>query len=98
MTAASDPVLSPETLLREVVKALVDAPALVRIERSVVESSNDALLLIHVAPDDRGKIIGKQGVTISALRTLFGRVAASQGSGGRFSIEVADSKARRESL
>lgn len=88
--------LPPETLLQELVKALVDAPGDVRIERSSTETTNDSLLLIHVAPNDRGKVIGKQGATITALRTLFGRVAASLGSGGRLSIEVADSKARRE--
>lgn len=94
MTVAA--ALPPETLLHELVKALVDAPADVRIERLAAENNYDALLFIHVAPDDRGKVIGKQGATITALRTLFQRVVASQGSGGRIEIEVANSKPRRE--
>lgn len=89
-------VLPPESLLRELVKALVDAPGDVRIERVGTENASDSLMFIHVAPDDRGKVIGKQGATITALRTLFQRVVASQRTGGHLSIEVADSKTRRE--
>lgn len=91
---SADPTLPPERLLHEMVKALVDAPGTVRIEQTIAEG-NARMLLIHVAPEDRGKVIGKQGATITALRTLFGRVAASLGSGDRLVIEVADSKARR---
>lgn len=86
--------LAPETLLHEMVKALVDAPGNVRVERLAAANTSDTMLYIHVAPDDRGKVIGKQGATITALRTLFQRVAASQGA--RLNIEVADSKIRRE--
>lgn len=89
--------LPPADLLREMVKALVDSPADVRVVQSGADgSATDHLLLIHVAPDDRGKVIGKQGATISALRTLFGRIAASLGLGSRLFIEVADSKLQRE--
>lgn len=91
--------LPPAELLREMVKALVDQPGAVRIVQSAAEgSASDSLLLIHVAPDDRGKVIGKQGATITALRTLFGRIAASLGIGSRLFIEVADSKGQRERL
>lgn len=91
--------LAPPALLKEVVKALVDRPGDVRVSQTIAEgSTQDQLLYIHVAPDDRGKVIGKQGATIMALRTLFGRVAASLGLGSRLYIEVADSKAQRERL
>lgn len=86
--------LAPEELLRELVKALVDAPAEVRVERAGMESQSDAVLWIHVAPEDKGKVIGKQGATITAIRTLFGRIAASMSAGGRVVIEVANSKTR----
>ena len=97
--ATPDTALPPAELLREMVKALVDQPSAVRIVQSAAEgSASDSLLLIHVAPDDRGKVIGKQGATITALRTLFGRIAASLGIGSRLFIEVADSKGQRERL
>lgn len=97
--APGEGTLAPVQLLKEMVKALVDSPALVRVVSSATEgSTTDCLLLIHVAPDDRGKVIGKQGATITALRTLFGRIAASTGAGSRLFIEVADSKGQRERL
>lgn len=89
--------LAPPDLLKEVVKALVDKPGSVRVVQTAAEGS-DQMLYIHVAPDDRGKVIGKQGATITALRTLFARVAASLGIGSRLYIEVADSKTQRERL
>jgi len=81
--------LAPEVLLRELVKALVDEPGAVRIE--VAQADGGAsMFMVHTAAQDRGKVIGKQGVTITSLRTLFGRIAAVAGS--RVFIELADSK------
>jgi uncharacterized protein len=47
---------------------LVDDPDAVRVE---TEERDDALvILLHVAPDDVGKVIGKQGRIARALRTV----------------------------
>lgn len=92
-----DTPLAPADLLKECVRALVDAPREVRIVTLAESGTSGSLFLIHVAPGDRGKVIGKQGATITALRTLFGRVAASLGL-GTLNIEVADSKTQRERL
>lgn len=47
---------------------LVDEPDAVRVEES--ERDGDTVLRLHVAPDDVGKVIGRQGRIARALRTL----------------------------
>lgn len=55
--------------LEYTVKALVDNPDAVVITRSVDEMG--VLLTLTVAPDDMGKIIGRDGNIAKALRTLL---------------------------
>jgi predicted RNA-binding protein YlqC (UPF0109 family) len=55
-------------LLAYLARELVDDPEAVRVE---TEERDDAVvLLLHVAPDDVGKVIGRQGRIARALRTL----------------------------
>jgi predicted RNA-binding protein YlqC (UPF0109 family) len=56
-------------LLEQIVKKLVSKPQEVAIE--VIEKSPDKqLYTIKVAPQDRGKVIGRQGQTIQSIRAL----------------------------
>lgn len=55
-------------LVVQITKALVDHPEDVRVAR--MERNNHMLLEITVNPEDVGKIIGKQGRIIKALRTV----------------------------
>lgn len=55
--------------LEYVVKALVDHPEDVKIERKIDEMG--VLLLLKINPEDMGQIIGKEGSTIKAIRTLI---------------------------
>ena len=55
--------------LEYVVKALVDEPAAVKIERRVDEMG--VLLTLKVASVDMGKVIGRDGNTAKAIRTLL---------------------------
>lgn len=55
--------------LEYVVKALVDKPDAVKIDRVVDEMG--VLLTLDVAPEDMGKIIGRSGNTAKAIRTLL---------------------------
>jgi predicted RNA-binding protein YlqC (UPF0109 family) len=55
--------------LEYVIKALVDNPDAVLINRSVDEMG--VLLTLTVSPDDMGKIIGRDGNIAKALRTLL---------------------------
>jgi predicted RNA-binding protein YlqC (UPF0109 family) len=73
-------------LLAYLARELVDDPEAVRVEE---EERDDALVLVlHVAPDDVGKVIGRQGRIARALRTLV-RAAAVR-DGRRVLVEIAD--------
>jgi predicted RNA-binding protein YlqC (UPF0109 family) len=82
----ADP-LADDELLLEIVRALVDCPEKVRIEET--KGNESSMLLVHCAPEDRGKVIGKQGTTMNALRVIFGRIAAADGK--KTYIQVANS-------
>ena len=56
------------------VRSLVDAPETVRIDR--IETERVDIFFLHVGKDDRGRILGKGGRTIGALRTFLEGVAA----------------------
>jgi predicted RNA-binding protein YlqC (UPF0109 family) len=60
---------SDQEFLEYVVKALVDAPDAVQVTRTVDEMG--VLLTLSVAPEDMGKIIGRDGNIAKALRTLL---------------------------
>lgn len=51
-----------------IVKAIVANPDDVRVDRTVDERG--VLLTLHVAPTDIGYVIGRQGQTAKAIRTL----------------------------
>jgi uncharacterized protein len=55
-------------------KRLVDEPDAVRVEE--VERDGAVVLQLHVAPDDVGKVIGRQGRIARALRTIVRASAA----------------------
>jgi len=59
-------------------RQLVDEPETVRVEE--VEEDGDTVLRLHVAEGDKGKVIGRQGRIVRALRTV---VRASAGRGDR---------------
>ena len=58
-----------KSFLEYVVKALVDNPSDVKIDRKVDEMG--VLITMTVNPADMGKIIGRQGNTAKAIRTLL---------------------------
>jgi predicted RNA-binding protein YlqC (UPF0109 family) len=65
-------------------KALVDNPQAVRVE--CVDRGDTAIVEITVAQEDMGKVIGKQGRIVKAIRTVA--KAAGARSGKRVSVEV----------
>ena len=75
-----------KNLLIQIVKALVDNPEQVQI--NVIESTQTVVLELKVAKSDMGKIIGKQGKTASALRTLL--IAASGRDKKRYMLEIVE--------
>ena len=65
-----------EELLAWIARGLVDEPDAVRVER--VDEVDAIVLRLSVAPDDGGKVIGRQGRVARALRTLV-RSAGARG-------------------
>ena len=57
-------------LLETIAKALVDHPDDVQVKS--VEGSQVTVLELRVHPEDLGKVIGRQGRTAKAMRTLLG--------------------------
>jgi predicted RNA-binding protein YlqC (UPF0109 family) len=55
-------------LIEFLARRLVDDRDAVHVE--TVAGENETLLRLHVAPDDRGKVIGRNGRIVRALRTL----------------------------
>jgi uncharacterized protein len=62
-------VYSDVQFLESVVKALVDHPDDVRVERRTDEMG--VLLSLRVHPDDMGQVIGREGATAKAIRSLL---------------------------
>ena len=67
-------------------RRLVDDPDAVRVEE--IERDGAVVLQLHVAPDDVGKVIGRQGRIARALRTLVR--AGSAHEGRRIVLEIVD--------
>jgi predicted RNA-binding protein YlqC (UPF0109 family) len=75
-----------EELVAYLARALVDHPEEVRVERT--ERDGAVVLVLSVAKDDLGKVIGRQGRVVRALRTLV-RASGSK-RGERALLEIAE--------
>ena len=69
-------------LLIEMVKALVDKPD--EVDISLTESENTNIFELRLGDGDVGKVIGKKGKNVMALRTILS--AATAKAGGKRSI------------
>lgn len=81
--------------LEFVIKSLVDKPDKVVINRSVDEMG--VLLTLIVDPDDMGKIIGRQGNTAKAIRTLLRVVGMKNNARVNLKINEPEGGQRKES-
>jgi hypothetical protein len=75
-----------QTFLEYVVKGLVSKPEVVSV--TPVERHGATVYELRLDPKDVGKIIGKQGVTINAIRSLL--LAGSAKKGLRCSLEIVE--------
>ena len=73
-------------LIEYIAKSLVDDPSQVKVSEDRRGSS--FVLELSVAPEDMGRVIGRQGRTIRAIRTVV--KAASVKVGKRVTVEVPD--------
>ena len=69
--------MAAKELVEYVAKSLVDDPDAVKVE--VVVEDGATVIELHVAEDDMGKVIGRNGSVAKALRTLLKVVAAREG-------------------
>lgn len=64
-------------LVETIAKSLVDVPAEVQV-REVSGEGGSTMIELRVAPQDMGKVIGKQGRIAKALRTVVKAAAIKQ--------------------
>ncbi len=73
-----------EELIAFIARSLVDQPDAVRVGRT--EEDDAVIIELAVAPDDLGKVIGKQGRTARAMRSLLAALAAKENKRSRLEI------------
>ncbi|HZH31340.1 MAG TPA: KH domain-containing protein [Pyrinomonadaceae bacterium] len=70
------------------VKALVDDAGAVDVREELGRDGRSVIIEVRVAADDMGKLIGRQGRTVRALRSLFHAVSLKQGR--RYILEIVE--------
>ncbi|MGZ4384606.1 MAG: KH domain-containing protein [Gaiellaceae bacterium] len=73
-------------LVAYLARRLVDDPEAVRVDEQ--DDDGVVVLRLHVAADDRGKVIGRQGRIVRALRTLVRAGGVREGT--RYQLEIVD--------
>ncbi len=71
-------------LIELIAKSLVDNPDNVQV--SQIDGEQSSIIELKVAPDDIGKVIGKEGRTAQAIRTILGAVGMKLRR--RFNFEI----------
>ncbi len=71
-------------LVEVLAKALVDHPDMVTVD--MIEKEKSCVIELRVAPDDMGKVIGKQGRIARAIRTVVKAAATKERK--RVTVEI----------
>lgn len=71
-------------VLADIARAIVDNPDAVTVEET--EEGNDVTLVLRVADDDTGMVIGRKGRIAKAIRSLM--KAAGNTEGKRVNVEI----------
>ena len=75
-----------EEMLKTIVRYLVDNPDSIEVTRRDEEKSTT--LELRVAPEDMGKVIGRQGKMAKAIRTLMKAYATKEGT--KINVDIMD--------
>lgn len=75
-----------EEMLKTIVKYLVDNPDSIEVTKR--EGDKSTTLELRVAPEDMGKIIGRQGKMAKAIRTLMKAYATKEGT--KINVDIMD--------
>jgi hypothetical protein len=71
-------------LVEYIAKSLVDDPSQVKVTE--IQGATSVILELSVAPEDMGRVIGRNGRVANAIRTLLRVIAAKQGK--RVTLEI----------
>jgi predicted RNA-binding protein YlqC (UPF0109 family) len=63
-------------LIEQIAKAIVEKPVAVQVRD--IEGENAVVIELRVAKEDIGKVIGKNGKTITAMRTILNATRAQK--------------------
>jgi uncharacterized protein len=74
-------------LVEYVVRSLVSDPDSVRVDE--IEEHDGIVFEVHVADDDLGRVIGKDGRVANAIRTVT-KAAATAQDAGRVMVEIVE--------
>jgi uncharacterized protein len=86
-----------EELMTQIARALVDHPDEVSVEAVEGDEGDDTTVLeMRMAPDDVGKVIGKQGRTVRSLRTILAAVGQSHHL--RYELDVVEDEDEEDDL
>ena len=75
-----------EEMLKTIVKYLVDNPDSIEVSRR--DEGKSTTLELRVAPEDMGKVIGRQGKMARAIRTLMKAYATKEGT--KINVDIMD--------
>lgn len=83
-----------QEFIEYVVKSLVDHPESVKVERKIDEMG--VLITLDVHPEDMGMVIGREGMTAKALRTLLRVIGAKNNARVNLKINEPEGSTRGE--
>lgn len=86
--------VSDQEFLEKLVKSIVDHPDDVKIDRKVDEMG--VLLTLHVNATDMGQVVGRQGVTAKAIRTLLRIIGVKNNARVNLKIEEPEGSTRMQ--
>ena len=85
---------SDQQFLEFIVRSIVDSPEDVRVDRQVDEMG--VLLTLHVSSKDMGQVVGRQGSTANAIRSLLKIVGVKNNARVNLKIEEPEGGRRPE--
>ena len=78
--------MEPKDLILIIAQALVDYPGQVSVNK--IESNNTVIIELAVAKSDIGKVLGKEGRTANAIRSILNAMAGKTRK--RLMLEIVD--------
>jgi predicted RNA-binding protein YlqC (UPF0109 family) len=80
--------MTVKELVEQIVKSLVDNPDKVKV--TLLDGEQSSIIELTVAPEDMGKVIGKQGKNAQAIRIILG--AAGMKLKKRVNLEILEKR------